>query len=202
MRPAPWTQTSNCGAVVAADLRSRVPSVKWSENWRRRRILPRDGWRSHGCQSHSRRSLPVGDRSAHVESVEPGSEGPMPALWEARVVMEVCKVDLGFALSEAFIEGCREARADLRYEGRNRSGTLASLRELVHLVRRRDIDGPVHRGTARTWRRGSRSPLPRYTRMQADCGLYFELHLYNMGFLGGLSHTHTNTHIAIGGSGA
>ena len=118
----------------------------------------------------------------------------MPALWEARVVMEVCKVDLGFALSEAFIEGCREARADLRYEGRNRSGTLASLRELVHLVRRRDIDGPVHRGTARTWRRGSRPPLPRYTRMQADCGLYFDFHLYNMGFLGGLSHTHTHSH--------
>ena len=94
-----------------------MPSVKWSENWRRRRILPRDGWRSHGCQSHSRRSLPVGDRSAHVERVEPGSEGPMPALWEARVVMEVCKVDLGFALSEAFIEGCREAERTCAMRG-------------------------------------------------------------------------------------
>ena len=58
--------------------------------------------------------------------------------------MEVCKADLGLALAQNFKKGCREARADLRYEGRNRSEAPASLRELVHLDRRRGIDGPVH----------------------------------------------------------
>ena len=41
-----------CG--VAADLRRRAPSVNWSGNWRRRRILPRDRWLSDSCQCHSR----------------------------------------------------------------------------------------------------------------------------------------------------
>ena len=39
---------------------------------------PGTGWWSHSCQSHSRWSLPVGDRSAHFERVEPSSDGLMP----------------------------------------------------------------------------------------------------------------------------
>ena len=91
-------------------------SGKLCGNWKRRRIPPRDGWWSHSCQSHSRWSLPVGDRSAHFERVEPSSDGLMPSLWEARVAMEVCKADLGLALAQNFKNGCRRARADLLYE--------------------------------------------------------------------------------------
>ena len=85
-------------------------------DWQRRRILPRDGWRSHNCQRQSRKSLPEGDRRAHVQRVEPSGEGPMLALRKARAVMEVCKADLGLALAQNFNKGCRRTRADLRYE--------------------------------------------------------------------------------------
>ena len=176
MRPTTWTRTSNCGTSVAADLRSRVPSVRMCSNWRRRRMLPRDGWLSDSCQSQRRKSLPEGDRSAHVERVEPSSEGPMLALWEARVVTVVSKADLALALAQNFNKGCRRARADLRYEepqSERCAGGVSTGRSIG--------------GTARTWRYGSRPPLPRYTRMQADFGLYSDLHLYYMWVLGGLS---------------
>ena len=100
----------------------------------------------------------------------------MPALWEARVVMEVRKADLNLALAENFNKGCREAREDLRYEERSRSDAPTSFRKLVQLGRRRGIDGPVHRGTARTWRHWSRPSLPRYTRERAVGGLYSQSH--------------------------
>ena len=55
----------------------------------------------------------------------------MPALWEARVAMEVSKSDLGLAIAQNYDKGCRQARADLRYEERSRSGAPTDLPELV-----------------------------------------------------------------------
>ena len=112
----------------------------------------------------------------------------MPSLWEARVAMEVSKANLGLALAQNFKKGCRRARADLLYEEpqaeryaglsprAGASGPPAGYRRPDPLGGRRVV------GMAT--RQGSRPPLPRYTRVKAVCGLYFELHLYNMGFWG------------------
>ena len=67
-------------------------------------------------------------------------------------------------------------------------------------------DAPAAPGTDRgrtaiTWRHWYRSPLPRYTMVGAVGESYFELHLYYMGVLGGLSLSLTLSHIAIWGSG-
>ena len=48
VRPTPWTRISNWEAGVTADLRSRVPSVKWSGNWRRARF-----WAGVSCSAWS-----------------------------------------------------------------------------------------------------------------------------------------------------
>ena len=123
----------------------------------------------------------------------------MPSLWEARVAMEVSKADLGLALAQNFKKGCRRARADLLYEEpqaeryaglsprAGASGTAGGVSTARSIGR-----------TAWAWRQGSRPPLPRYTRVKAVCGLYFELHLYNMGFWGASLSLST---LAIGGSG-
>ena len=101
----------------------------------------------------------------------------MPSLWEARVAMEVCKADLGLALAQNFKKGCREARADLRYV----RGAIRAKRQPPSASWCIWTAGGVSTGrsigrTARAWRHGSWLPLPRYTRVQAVCGLYFELH--------------------------
>ena len=168
-----------------------MPSVKWSGNWRWRRILPRDGWWSDSCQSQGRISLSEGDRSALVERVEPSSDGPMLALWEARVVMEVCKADLGLALAQRHSSkavGKPERTCAMRGAiGAKRRPPSANWCSWVASAA---STGRSIGRTARTWRHGSRPPLPRYTRVQAVCGLYFELLLYNMGVLPPLSLSH------------
>ena len=48
------------------------------------------------------------------------------------------------------------------------------------------------------WRHWYRLPLPRYTKVGAVGESYFEMHLYNMGVLGGLSLSHSLSHRNLG----